>query len=145
MLIEDSYKQTGKLHIVVFDANGVKKEVFTPNLVTTVGKQTTQSILTGQTPASGYVNAMQVGTGSTAVTAADTALGASVYTQSTYSVTAVGAVITHIATFPIGSINAAITEAGLFNGTTMFARTVFPTLNITSADGIQITWQITQN
>jgi hypothetical protein len=146
MLIQDSYNQTGRLHIVIFDANGiVRKDVHIPNVVTTVGKQTTQSILTGATPASDYVNDMQVGTGTAAAASSDTALGASIYTQSTSSITAVGAVITHIATFPVGSINAAVTEAGLFNGATMFARTVFPTLNITSADGVQITWQITQN
>ena len=114
------------------------------NLVVLAGLGRGARLLNGVS--STYFQALAVGTGSTAVVEANTALGAEVersaatLTNGTYT-----AVFAH--TFTFGG-DYAITEAGIFDsatvsGSTMLARTVFAAKNVSAAIDLIVTATIT--
>ena len=89
---------------------------------------------------------MEIGSGSTAAAASDTALGSALGRVSLTSTNVSSAVVTYVATFGAGTGTGAVTEAGLFNassGGTMLCRTVFSVVNKGSADSMTITWTVT--
>lgn len=144
-MINDNFKITGALSIAL---NGeVVKEV--PNTVVLSGKEFVASRMLGATAS--VMSGMAIGTGSTAVDAAnDTTLGTEDDRQSLTS-SAIDATddnkVVYTATFGAGDGSGAITEAGIFNnassGGTMLCRTVFPVVNKGANDSMTITWTIT--
>jgi len=139
-MINDDLKLKGKLAISI---NGeVVQEV--DNLVVTAGKGYVASRMKDATATA--MSHMEIGSGSTAAAASDTALGSALGRVSLTSTSVSSAVVTYVATFGAGTGTGAVTEAGLFNassGGTMLCRTVFSVVNKGSADSMTITWTVT--
>ena len=139
-MINDDLKLKGKLAISI---NGeVVQEV--DNLVVTAGKGYVASRIKDATATA--MSHMEIGSGSTAAAASDTALGSALGRVSLTSTSVSSAVVTYVATFGAGTGTGAVTEAGLFNassGGTMLCRTVFSVVNKGSADSMTITWTVT--
>ena len=139
-MINDDLKLKGKLAIAI---NGeVVQEV--DNLVVTAGKGYVASRIKDSTATA--MSHMEIGSGSTAAAASDTALGSALGRVSLTSTSVSSAVVTYVATFGAGTGTGAVTEAGLFNassGGTMLCRTVFSVVNKGSADSMTITWTVT--
>ena len=139
-MINDDLKLKGKLAISI---NGeVVQEV--NNLVVTAGKGYVASRIKDASATA--MSHMEIGSGSTAAAASDTALGSALGRVSLTSTNVSSAVVTYVATFGAGTGTGAVTEAGLFNassGGTMLCRTVFSVVNKGSADSMTITWTVT--
>jgi hypothetical protein len=139
-MINDDLKLKGKLAIAI---NGeVVQEV--DNLVVTAGKGYVASRIKDASATA--MSHMEIGSGSTAAAASDTALGSALGRVSLTSTSVSSAVVTYVATFGAGTGTGAVTEAGLFNassGGTMLCRTVFSVVNKGSADSMTITWTVT--
>lgn len=146
--MEDTVKMTGKLTLVLRDANGnIKDQRTVPNMVVTTGKNLIASRLKDAT--SSAATHMSVGTSSTAVNAGQTALSAEVSPRVALTSTAVvGNVITFTATFSPGVGSGALVEAGVFNALTsgsMLCRTVFSVVTKDVLDTLTIVWNLTIN
>ena len=139
-MINDDLKLKGKLAIAI---NGeVVQEV--DNLVVTACKGYVASRIKDASATA--MSHMEIGSGSTAAAASDTALGSALGRVSLTSTNVSSAVVTYVATFGAGTGTGAVTEAGLFNassGGTMLCRTVFSVVNKGSADSMTITWTVT--
>ena len=139
-MINDDLKLKGKLAIAI---NGeVVQEV--DNLVVTAGKGYVASRIKDATATA--MSHMEIGSGSTAAAASDTALGSALGRVSLTSTSVSSAVVTYVATFGAGTGTGAVTEAGLFNASssgTMLCRTVFSVVNKGAADSMTITWTVT--
>ena len=92
-----------------------------------------------------------MGTGTTAVSASQTALVTEISTRTTPTgATLVTTTTTNDTTnfpfsFPAGTATGALTEAGIFSASTvgtMFARVVFPVINKAAADTLLLTWKV---
>mgnify|MGYP006185763327 FL=1 len=139
-MLQDSLKMTGHLAIAINDE--VVQEV--PNLVVTAGKGYVASRMKDTTQAA--MSHMAIGTGTTAVAVANTALVSEVDRNALTSTAVSGSTITFIATFGAGEGTGAITEAALLNassGGTMLCRTVYAVVNKGSQDSMTITWSVT--
>jgi len=143
---------TGNLKLVLTDEHGnVKQEEEVKNLVVTVGKNFIASSMaktTTNSPAA--MTHMEVGTGTTAAAAGDTALETAVSGSrvSLTSTTVTNNNVAYVATFPAGTGTGALTEAGIFNASssgTLLCRTVFSVINKGAADTLGITWTVTVN
>ena len=90
---------------------------------------------------------IEIGSGVTAPSLSDTALGSSLGSATFASAPTIsGNTVTFTANFPAGTGTGAVTEAGIFNNDStpkMFNRVVFPVKNKGSNDSIQIVWAIT--
>jgi hypothetical protein len=140
-MLNDSIKVKGALSIV---KNGVEVQKIN-NLVVDAGKALIAQRLKG---AGSAITHMAVGSGSAAVAAGNTALGAQIDRNalSTSGGSVTGATVTFECTWSAGDGTGAITEAGLFtasSGGTMLARTVFPVVNKGADDVVTITWDVT--
>jgi hypothetical protein len=151
-MFNDAIKMTGNLKLVLTDEHGnVKQEEEVKNLVVTVGKNFIASSMaktTTNTPAA--MTHMEVGTGTTAAAAGDTALETAVASSrvTLTSTTVTTNNVAYVATFPAGTGTGALTEAGIFNASssgTMLCRTVFSVINKGAADTLGITWTVTVN
>lgn len=151
-MFNDSIKMTGNLKLVLTDEHGnVKQEEEVKNLVVTVGKNFIASSMaktTTNSPAA--MTHMEVGTGTTAAAAGDTALQTPVASSrvTLTSTTVTTNNVAYVATFPAGTGTGALTEAGIFNASssgTMLCRTVFSVINKGAADTLGITWTVTVN
>lgn len=147
-MIIDEIKAKGALVVSLYDAQGnLKDERRINNLVVTTGKSYIAGVL-GPTPPS-LMNAMAIGTGTTAPAAGDTSLQTEIGTRASLTVSQTGGTptVSYTATFGPGNGTGALTEAGLFNsassGGTMLARTTFSVVNKGTSDTISITWSIT--
>lgn len=148
---EEFLKMTGKLDIVVYDADGnIKEEREVPNTVTTAGKTFIASRIAGT--ASAVMGWMEVGTSSTPAAVGDTALLLPVASSRTALSVSGGTASTntvqYACTFGPGVGTGALTEAGVFNAAssgTMLCRTVFSVVNKGAADTMTITWTVTIN
>ena len=139
-MLQDSLKMTGHLAIAINDE--VVQEV--PNLVVTAGKGYVASRMKDTTQAA--MSHMAIGTGTTAVAVANTALVSEVDRNSLTSTTVSGSTITFVATFGAGEGTGAITEAALLNASssgTMLCRTVYAVVNKGSQDSMTVTWSVT--
>jgi len=139
-MLQDSLKMTGHLAIAINDE--VVQEV--PNLVVTAGKGYVASRMKDTTQAA--MSHMAIGTGTTAVAVANTALVSEVDRNALTSTAVSGSTITFIATFGAGEGTGAITEAALLNansGGTMLCRTVYAVVNKGSQDSMTVTWSVT--
>ena len=137
-MLQDSLKMSGHLAIAINDE--VVQEV--PNLVVTAGKGYVASRMKDTTQAA--MSHMAIGTGTTAVAVANTALVSEVDRNALTSTAVSGSTITFIATFGEGT--GAITEAALLNassGGTMLCRTVYAVVNKGSQDSMTVTWSVT--
>ena len=142
MSVRDAVILTGKLSISL---NGelVREN---KNLVVTAGKTW---IAARMKDTSTVMTHMGIGTGTTAVVIANTALEtvkAPRVGLTTSGGTVAGAVITYACSFPAGAHTAAITEAGIFTASTsgtMLARTVFTVVNKGALDSMTISWAVT--
>lgn len=143
-MLNDSLKVTGAVAIKVFDKNGnVKQEQQIKNLVVTTGKEFIAAAMVG---APAQMSHMAVGSGVSAASIGDTALGTQLGRVALATDTSAGPVVTYTANFPAGTGTGAVTEAGIFNASvagTMLCRTVFPVVNKGADDGMSITWAIT--
>ena len=152
MQFEDQIlKMTGKLNIVLYDADGnIKEEREVPNIVTTAGKTFIASRMAGTSSAvMGY---MEVGTDTTAAAVGQTALIAPVASSRTATSVSGGTpstnTVQYATTFGAGTGTGALTEAGIFNASssgTMLCRTVFSVINKGASDSMTITWTVTIN
>lgn len=118
------------------------------NVITTAGKEALASLLNAAaaTATTNTFKYMEIGTGTGAESAADTALGTAV-SRHTGTVSYVSNAIVQVkATFATGSGTGAITEYGLFNSSsagTMFCRDVETAINKGASDTLTATLQIT--
>ena len=147
-MIQDSFKMTGQLQIVLRDEFGnIKQEQTVPNLVVTAGKVLIALRLSGSGVPCSH---MGIGSGSTAPSVADTALGTELSTgfRPTVTTTPSTNTVTYVAVFAPGVATGAITEAGIFNSTsagTMLCRTTFGVVTKAVADTLTINWVVTCN
>lgn len=143
--LKSDAKMTGRLKIVLTDANGVvKDERDIPNLVVDAGKDVIAARIVGT--ASDVMSHMAVGTDSTSPNAADTALGSEAGRVAITSGTATDNVVTYTATFGAGTGTGALVEAGMFNDAStgdMLCRTTFSVVNKAAGDSVAITWTVT--
>jgi hypothetical protein len=148
MLNVDKMNALGRVHIQVFDADkNLIEEQTVKNLVVTTGLNHIANRLGASSPAT-RMSHMEVGTGSTAAAANDTALGAAISSSrvALTSQTVSTNTVEYVGDFPAGTGTGAVTEAGVFNassGGTMLCRTVFSVVNKASADTLKITWTLT--
>ena len=147
--IQDTIKMTGRLNIVLTDADGnVKDQREVDNLVVTVGKSYVASRMKDATATA--MSHMSVGTTSTAPAVGDTALGAEIASSRTAltSTTVTTNSVAYVCTFGTGVGTGAIVEAGIFNASsagTMLCRTTFSVINKGASDTLTITWTVTVN
>ena len=143
----ETLKATGALRVVITDEQGVVKEdVQLKNLVVNTGLNYIVSRMKDTTATA--MSHMEVGTGTTAAAAADTALGTAIAGSRTAltSTTVSSNTITYVASFAAGVGTGAVTEAGIFNASsagTMLCRTVFPVVNKQAGDSMTVTWTVT--
>ena len=160
----DNMKGLGHVTLTLYGADGsIKAYRQTDNLIVNNGDNATVSAMFGAHIRHttnynvGTFNAVAVGTGATAPTTADSALGTQaghkvIGTTSNSTATRGNVVLT--TTFNPGKItnsSAAVTEAGIFdntastlasNSTNMFARQTFTSITVGSADTLTITWTV---
>ncbi|MDE2105600.1 MAG: hypothetical protein KGL39_50705 [Patescibacteria group bacterium] len=144
-LIEGDLVATGRLSAKVFRGDGTVEDLglISTQLVDTSGVNYLASLL-----ASGSANTMYyhaTGTGTTAAAITDTALVTEVGTRATGTHTSSTNVYTTIGTCTPGGTYA-ITEWGCFSASTagtLLDRAVFAAINVTSADSIQFTFNLT--
>lgn len=145
MNLNDTFKPTGELEIVVRGPDGNIKEIRkAKNLVVTAGKTYLASRAVG-TSAS-IMSHMAIGTGTATPASSDTALGTEAGRVTLASGSNSANAITYTATFPAGTGTGAITEAAVLNASssgTMLCRTTFPVVNKAAGDSIAVTWVVT--
>jgi hypothetical protein len=143
----ENIKANGALSVVLTDAQGnVKDTREFKNLVVTTGLNYIVSRMKDATATA--MSHMELGIGSTAAAAGDTALGSAIAASRTAltSTTVSTNTITYVASFAAGTGTGAVTESGIFNASsagTMLCRTVFPVVNKQSGDSMTVTWTIT--
>lgn len=143
----ENIKAKGALSVVLTDSQGnVKDTREFKNLVVTTGLNFIVSRMKDTTATA--MSHMELGTGTTAAAAGDTALGAAIASSRTAltSTTVSTNTITYVASFAAGTGTGAVTESGIFNASsagTMLCRTVFPVVNKQSGDSMTVTWTIT--
>ena len=139
-MLKDGLKLTGKLSIAI--NNKIVREV--PNLVVTDGKEYVASRMKDTT--ADAMSHMAIGTGSTAASASNAALGAETGRVSLESTTVTANEVEYVATFAAGTGTGAITEAGILNAASsgdLLCRTVFSVVNKGASDSMTITWTVT--
>lgn len=143
---DDAVPVVGALKITLTDEDGtVLEERNVDNVVTTVGKNGLADQVLAS-PTLGKPTHMAVGTGSTAETAADTALVTESARVALTSKTRSGNVITYVGTFPAGTGTAALAEAGIFDAASagnMWHRVTFAVINKPATASLTITWTLT--
>ena len=138
-MIHDDLKLTGALNIALNDV--IVQE--TENLVVTAGKNWVADRMNN---ANTVMTHMAVGTGTTAASAAQTALITESDRNALTSTTVTDNAVAYVATWAAGDATAALTEAGILDaasGGDLLARTVFSVVNKGAADSMTITWTIT--
>lgn len=142
---KDNIKAKGQLRIELRGPDGeFKEEMLLDNLVVSVGLAYIASRMVGAT--ANVMSHMAIGTGATAPSSANTALGAEAARVALSSSGAVDNVVTYVASFGPGSGTGAITEAGIFNAGvagTMLNRVTFPVVNKQAGDTLAISWTVT--
>ena len=140
----------GNVTVVARDAQGRIKAIrHLKNLVVNGGKGWMAGSLSGGIATPTNMKYIGVGTGSTAATATDTALGGEVETRATGTQSVVTTTTTNDTYQCIGTVTMtagrAITESGLFGASTsgtMMSRNVFSVINLNSTDTLAVTWKI---
>ena len=119
------------------------------NLIVTVGKQWLSGALSGDTTTPSDMKYIEIGVGTTAAGATQTALVSAVGDRSTGTQSRVTTTVTSDTYQAVGTISItdtwAVTEAGIFSAIssgTMMARQTFTAINVVSGDSVQITWKL---
>jgi hypothetical protein len=145
MINKDSSKVTGSVNVVVRGEDGKVKQEFTvPNLVVDSGLDYIASRMKDASETA--MSHMAVGTGTTAASAADTALVTQAARVALTSTTVTDNAVAYVATFAAGTGTGALTEAAILNassGGTMLCRTVFSVINKGASDSMTVTWTVT--
>ena len=147
--MQDFLKARGQLTLSLTREDGSVEEQTVENLIVNLGLAYIVSRMKDATATA--MSHMAIGTGVTAASAAQTALGTEAtrvaLTSSTLVTTNVANdALQYVATFGANVGTGAITEAALLNagsGGTMLARTVFSAINKGALDSLTITWKIT--
>jgi len=144
-MITESINVKGNLNVVVYDKdNNVKETRDVKNLVVASGKNYIANRMTSN--ANVIMSHMAIGSGNTAPTTSDTALGSEITRVALDSTTLTGNTVTYVTTYGAGVGTGSITEAGIFNDPTagtMLCRTRFDVVNKSNTDIIVITWNVT--
>ncbi len=150
-MINESVKLNGVLEVILRDANGnIKQQNTYKNRVVTTGLSYIASRMGDGTGTA--MSNMAIGSGTTATTAGDTALGTELTTTGANarpaltSTTVSGVTVVYVAAFGAGVGTGAVTEAGIFNAATagtMLCRTVFAVVNKGETDTLTLNWTIT--
>jgi hypothetical protein len=147
----ETLKLKGELQVVLNKADGSVETHDFKNLVVNTGLNfIVERMKNDSTDQDGktQMSHMELGEGTTAAAAGDTALETPI-TGSRTGLTSTDVAtntITYVATFGAGTGTGAVTEAGLFNDATagdMLCRTVFPVVNKQSGDSMTVTWVVT--
>lgn len=147
-----NFSAEDNVEVFLYSPDGTLKDYrSTRNLVVAAGKNWLATFL-AMTNTSAMIM-LAIGTSSTAVSPADTVLGAEVSnprivgttysSQNLYQLTG-----TFGANNPSSTNTTPITEAGIFNagtGGTMYTHGVFGAINKAPADTLQIVWQVTNS
>jgi len=127
------------------EETGEIRQEWERNLVVTAGKNHIADQLLSS-PAGATMSHMEIGTGTTAAAAGDTALETALDRNAFDTKTASDNAVTYVASWAAGDGTGAITEAGIFNAAssgTMLARSVFSVKNKGAGDSMTITWILT--
>lgn len=147
-LDKEKMRAAGQVHIQVFGPEGnLKEERKVKNLVVDTGLAHIANRLGASSPAT-RMSHMEVGTGTTAPAAGDTALQSAIAASrvSLTSQTVSTNTVEYVGDFPAGTGTGAVTEAGVFNASssgTLLCRTTFSVVNKGAADTLKITWTLT--
>jgi hypothetical protein len=141
-----SVRCVGELHITVTDVHGTVAHYVVVNLTTVAGKSLVRDLLHGDAVAG--VSHFAVGTGSTAPSAADTALVTEVFRAAVTSKTKGSGSLTIKYFLGTASANGStLREAGLFNAATagtLYARAlVTPDIVKTASIAVTFQWVLT--
>lgn len=147
MNTNESIKAKGHIKFELFDENGKLKELREiDNVVVTVGKTYLATWLAAASQAGAFMQYIALGTGTTAASAADTALQTELATRVAGTITSSTNVWQNQATFGAGVDTGAVTESGLLSASssgTLFAHQVFAVINKAAGDSLQVTWTVT--
>ena len=138
----------GRVLIQVFDKDkNLIEEQTVKNLVVTTGLNHIADRLGASSPAT-RMSHMEVGTGTTAPAAGNTALETAIASSrvALTSQTVSTNTVEYVGDFPAGTGTGAVTEAGVFNASssgTLLCRTTFSVVNKGAADTLKITWTLT--
>lgn len=153
-MINESIKVTGRIKVELIRDGKVVQTIERDNIVTTAGKNAIAALLNSASAGTSLVTHMGFGTSSTAVAVGDTALGTEM-SGSGYARAAVtrsnpvGNQIQYVATLTNISAVTTIQEAGLFSaatGGTLVAHVLTGAVQLqTTADSLQLTWQVNFN
>lgn len=144
MNTSENITPSGRFTVTHIRNGQVLSETPVKNTVVTVGKNALAAWLT-TSQASGFMPYAALGTGTTAATVSDTALGTQVGSRALGTLSSSTNVYSNSSTHTFSS-SYAITEAGLFSassGGTMFARQVFSPVNVLSGDQLIVNWSVT--
>jgi hypothetical protein len=145
----EKLKATGDLYVRRYDENmDLVEEKHIPNLVVSTGLNFMASRIHSNTAS--IMSHMAVGTGSAAVTGAQTTLGTEIARRVFNSNTVAANTVNYITTFPPGIATGPLVEAGIFdvvtaNAGVMLCRTVFGVVTKGALDTVSITWTVTVN
>lgn len=140
----ETLKATGQVNIYITRANGAKESIDINNLVVTTGLNYIVSRMKDATATA--MSHMAIGSGSSAASAGNTALGTELGRVTLTSSTVSTNTIQYVASFPAGTGTGTVYEAGILNAAsagTMLCRTVFGLVTKDAGDSITITWTIT--
>ena len=149
MQTQESLKMHGSMTAVLVKADGSTETRFKDNMIVNVGFDFIADSIGKSASRPAVMNAIALGTNSTAAASTNTLLGAELVRQAaTYAHTAGTKTFTMSVTFADGVGTGAITEAGVFNSTTanagtMLDRVVFAVINKGSADTLTVTFTFT--
>jgi hypothetical protein len=140
----ETLKATGQVNIDITRANGAKESIDINNLVVTTGLNYIVSRMKDATATA--MSHMAIGSGSSAASAGNTALGTELGRVTLTSSTVSTNTIQYVASFPAGTGTGTVYEAGILNAAsagTLLCRTVFGLVTKDAGDSMTITWTIT--
>ena len=149
---KSQFSQHDNVHIYLHGPDGtLKDERHTHNLVVTAGKNWLAAYLANVTNLNMVY--LAIGTGTTAPTPGDTALGGDVSNPRVVgTLTSSNNMWQNTATYPANNpsstVTMPVTEAGILNNTTggnMYVRSTFAAVNKQPADTLTIVWQVTNS
>lgn len=139
-LVASGFVVHGRATIEVRGPDGVLKQRFVKNTVTTAGKQGVADQILAS-PSLSKMTHMAIGTGTPSSTALGTELDRNAFTSKTRS----GAVVTVVGDWAAGDGTGTLTEAGTFDASSSGNMWMSTTYAVTkaAADTLKITWTLT--
>ncbi len=144
--MNETIKLTGYIKYVLTRADGSVKDAWEgPNLVVTAGKTALAAWLAAATQSAKFMPYIALGSGTSAASASDTALGTEL-ARVAGTITSASNVYQNVASFPAGTGTGTIAELGLLSASssgTLFARQVFTARPKDATDTLTVTWAVT--